>query len=798
MADIKVRIEVNSNAESEVLGNIVNKTSELSNVSLKTNSNNIFQNIPTIEKQGTNGLSFAQDLAFNDNDYLDNIDFRDGVIEDEQSPTEFVWGVVPPSGEYSVKLTFTNAQNLKDIVVYGNKTANQFPTRAIIDGKTILYSDDYRWAINLQSENTTHTIEFTHWNRANYNACLTSIMVMLRYYDINKINGLKSIESLTQSTGQPKDIFYGVVPSDGSVEIIDVDGEIADIIKGGIIENANVRFDILANGRQVQTHLSTDSSYGENEKIFSTTLSNEFDDWKDIYMPETKYNYLYYTLNQIVRVVLGKLGYSTDDIDSIMSKTIVYGTKNHIQENTVEEYLSAIYSKATTIYHEKVTAFSLMEEICSIAQLNLIKLDDGELRFVSARPQRLSTDDAIVIPKKYQFEQPAIDLLLKNKYNNVKYYEHNLSDKIEVTLEETIELKYVNGEIDLSELDLENAHIYTDENGTKYLRFFKTVTTGVEYSRYDIDYPNKNPFDLKIEGGTWSSSSSNSSIYSIDSTKEDYDFKYIYVVRLTPYSTLNSDVFAFNIELPTEYDAEKITLTLRGSLTTLSQLEKYYNDNPNVYEFNYSGKLLTSNFYYLYSSTRTPMYDLIAENIVEDYSSGLNTTTMTVACGDYYDTHNNKVKDWSKGETFQLGEIVRIDKDNNGNSVWEYNDRQPMYWKIVGRKFKYDGVPLLELQLQQVVYKALTKPLYRKYSETIDGQQVSVFDLTKKYATSDIYFTLDGSTPTSKSERYKRPFYIYDSETTLDIRAVIIEGNAVSKVAHYIVTKNSVTGSVTG
>lgn len=793
MADIKVRIEVNSNAESEVLGNIVNKTTELSNVSLKTNSSNIFQNIPTSEQQGTNGLSLAQDLVFNGKDYLDNVDLQGGIIEDEENPTEFVWGVVPSNGEYSVKITFTNAQNLKDIIVDGNNVVGQFPTRAIVDGKTILYSDDYRWAINLQSENTTHTIEFTHWNRANYNACLTSIMVMLRYYDINKINGLKSIESLTQSTGKPKDIFYGVVPSNGSIEIIDVDGEIADMIKGGIIENANVRFDILANGRQVQSHLSTDSSYGENEKIFSTTLSNEFDDWKDIYMPETKYNYLYSTLNQVVRVILGKLGYSADEMDSIMSKTIVYGTKNYIQEKTVEEYLSHIYSKATTIYHEKVTAFSLMEEICSIAQLNLIKLDNGEIRFVSARSQRLSTDDAIVIPKKHQFEQPTIDLLLKNKFDNVKYYEHNLSDKIETTLEQTIKLKYVDGEIDLSELDLENAHIHTDENGAKYLRFFKTVTTGVEYSRYDINYPDENPFDLQIEGGGHSSSTGNSSIYSIDSTKEDYDFRYFYVVRLTPYSTLNSDVFAFNIDLPTEYDAEKITLTLRGRLTRLSQLEKYYNDNPNVYEFNYSGKLLTSNFYYLNSSTKTPMYDLIAQNIVEDYSNGLNTTTMTIACADYYDTHNNKVKDWLKGETLQLGEIVRIDKDNNGNSVWEYNDRQPMYWKIIGRKFRYVGVPLIDLQLQQVAYKKFGKPSYRMYSETIDGQQVSVFDLTKKYATADIYFTLDGSTPTSKSEKYEKPFYIYDLETTLDIRAILIESNAVSEVAHYIVTKNSVT-----
>ena len=36
MADIRVRIEVNPNAESEVLGNVNNVNAEISNVSIKT------------------------------------------------------------------------------------------------------------------------------------------------------------------------------------------------------------------------------------------------------------------------------------------------------------------------------------------------------------------------------------------------------------------------------------------------------------------------------------------------------------------------------------------------------------------------------------------------------------------------------------------------------------------------------------------------------------------------------------------------------------------------------------------
>ena len=566
------------------------------------------------------------------------------------------------------------------------------------------------------------------------------------------------------------------------------------MVKKGIIENSNVKIDLFGNGNQIQTLISTDSSYTENEKIFKATLSNEFNDWKDFYFGENKYNNLVSNLKQLVTIILTKLGYSPENITSIMSNTIVYGTKNRVQEKTIEEYLSYIYTKPTTIYHEKVSAFSLMEEICSIAQLNLIKLDNGDIRFISARPQRLTTDDAIVIPKKFQFTQPSIDLMLKNKYNNVRYYEHSLSDKFETTLEETIELVNDDGEMDLDSTELEGIHIHTADDGTQYLRFFKTVTTSGEFSRYDVNYTDENPFDFSFEKGSQVSSSGNSSIYSIDATKEDYDFKYINVVRLTPYSTLNADVFAFNIAMPS-FEPEKLLITLRAKVFRLSQLEKYRNDGKNIYEWNYSGKLLTSYFYYIDSNTgnRTTMYDLITDNIVEDYSNGINTTTMTIACADYYDTHNNKVKDWKNGEIVQVGEIVRLDKDNDGNSVWEYNDRQPIYWKVVGRKFRYVGVPLVELQLQQLVYKELTRPLYHRYGIDVGAERVIVFELTKTNGTSNIHFTLDGTIPTKDSPIYKEPFYIYDTATKLDIKAIVVEGNAVSEMSYFVVTKGSVT-----
>ena len=136
MADVKVRIELKPNVESEMLGDIQNQVNSvgssenLANVSIKANSIGFFQNIPEKElSEGFNGLSFAQPLIINEQGYLDNQDGLGGVLADEENPVEFVWGAVGTQldpKEYHVKLVFTNSENLNSIIVYGNEETNQF------------------------------------------------------------------------------------------------------------------------------------------------------------------------------------------------------------------------------------------------------------------------------------------------------------------------------------------------------------------------------------------------------------------------------------------------------------------------------------------------------------------------------------------------------------------------------------------------------------------------------------------------------------------------------------------------
>lgn len=327
MADIKLRIEVNPNAETERLGNITNKTndtgtnSNLSNTSFKANYNGGFENLPDKRVNGSNGLSMASDdgsdaydFIFNDSDELDNVDGNGAIVEDEQNPSEFIWGVVPSNKQYSVKLTFTNATSLKDIVIYGDTEVGQFPTKAIIDGTRTIYSDDAKWAINMQAEKDTHTIEFLEWNRANYNACISNIRVMLRYFDLDR-GWIDSVESLSQTTSDPSSIQYGVLANSGSANLRDVDGELKDLIVDEVIPNSNVPVELFVNGNKVQCHITTDSDYVEEDKMLKLNLENRLkflDTLKFQGAPYQEYQSAYSLLSYI----LSGLGYISDDFAS--------------------------------------------------------------------------------------------------------------------------------------------------------------------------------------------------------------------------------------------------------------------------------------------------------------------------------------------------------------------------------------------------------------------------------------------------------------------------------------------------
>ena len=619
----------------------------------------------------------------------------------------FVWGAVPPNGEYSVKLTFKGTENLKDIIVYGDPTANQFPTEAIIDGKTTIYSDDYRWAINLGTESETHTIEFTKWNRPNYNACLTRIMVMMRYYEVGIKNGLKSLESLSQSTAQPENIYYGVISNTGSGEIVDIDGEISEMINADVVSNSNLNVEILVNNNQIQKHITVDSNY-TNNKVFNIELENQITKWSNISIKEKKYSYDTY-LSNIFRMALKTVGCSDSEI-SEMFKTIIPCIDS---EHTVAEYLAWIVIPQFYQYTNKTNALDLINEICQILQVNIIENDEGKKIITSSRPIITSDKNIFVIPNKYIQGTPTRNLILDNKYNNIKYIKQYLTYSEQTIFNNKYIVRNNNGELDWSILG-ENVHTINVSNNN-FLCFFKNIEGQGVMTRYDNIYINNSEnsamsIEFLDKDNNLLFSHATTSFYSSNKLKENYDFVNDTgsVVVLDKYSTPTNDVMAFRINISaSEEEINKIyyvNISLTGNVYYLDSIDYQLNENTNILDYNYNSTILTDNLSYQPLKPEVKfykMYDVIENTILNDYKNGIHTAQITTICKDIYDVNGNLAKVWSNGEILQVGDIVRVDKDNNGNSRWNNADGSAMYWKITGRKFRYAGVPLIDLELQE-------------------------------------------------------------------------------------------------
>lgn len=692
MADIRVRFEVNPNAESEVLGDINNVNADTSNVSVKTNSSNVFQNIPTSESNGINGLSFAQDLVFDDEGYLDNQDFQGGVLDSEQNPTEFVWGVVPENKQYSVKLTFTNAKNLKDIIVYGDMDAKQYPTRVVIDGSIEITNDDNKWAINLQNESDTHTIEFTHWNRANYNACLTLIRVMMRYFEVDSKNGLKSVESLHQLTGIPETISSGIIENSGSATILDVNGEIRDMIESEVMSFNGMNVDVIANGKPVQHHTIDSSSYSVDGKSLTISLSNLADSKYSLTQRriEVYQNTLYsFLLDVFIKLGLGDYS-NLDKINELTSQELLDYDNSEI---SVFRFLNRI--NITAMPHD-LSMIDYINSLLGLARLYLYIDDSGNYKLMSSRPIILPSEKIIQIPKSKCVSILDYDLFIENKYNNVQLSRINIDALEGVAFDRQYSIVDADGNFTLEFVDSSAKFIY-DSNGNRILCFFLTVTSDNPIFNFKSDSSNIQV----VINGQQGRFQYNSRLYRVsEQSKSDFVFdstiRSARITELRDEATLNSHTFAVQVNLTditNNISPHSINLTLYSDIYSKNDSTISYgiNNSQNVFEVQ-SNEFLNSLCTYTSGSGDVRLLDeAIANSIIDDYKNGIHTARISVVCSDYYDTLGEKIKDWNNGDKLEVGELVKIYS----------NDR---VWRITGRNFRKTGVPIIDLELQENIF----------------------------------------------------------------------------------------------
>lgn len=537
------------------------------------------------------------------------------------------------------------------------------------------------------------------------------------YFDVDKYSGLKSLKITTQSTPAPNDIFYGLVPSSGEVIINDVNGAILDDIKNDLIDDKNLEVDIYINGTKKQHFFSKTNKYHPLEKTFSIQLTDIVDSLKDIKLNTYK-STSSKTMYQVFANILSAAGLTTNQFD-FSDYAYVAATSNiSAHKEFIADYLINFKFPDVSAYYNKNTTYNLLENICKTIQVSMHQNKNGKIKISPRRPVVKSSDvSPIDIPSMSQYSYPETNIFVKNKYDNVK----NKKENEEISIQ-----SFVN-EYSLLNASTPSQYSYTSIpnykivqiSGDDYVCFFVNIKNNTLLSN-SVTYSANNIYPVRIyyidadnqeRWGSISGSISNAPDY-IDMNSFNFETMMISVsrdnfdcVRLPFYSNLNEDVFAIRVPI---LDAsfgvyEKLAVTINEKVSTQTTVDELFNNNTNIYENKNTNEFLKTPVYYKRDNEQENIYNLISNHISTDYQYGIRTAKVTVGCRDYY-SGVTRIKKWEEGDILEVGDIVKINKDNNGNSRFLDANGNIIYWQVTGRTFRYAGAPYIDLELQEVKF----------------------------------------------------------------------------------------------
>ena len=588
------------------------------------------------------------------------------------------------------------------------------------------------------------------------------------YYDnelvIDKNNGLKSVESLSQSTGQPKEIFYGVTPNSGSLEILDIDGSIREMIMRGELSNSNIGIDLFANGKQVQSHISTDSFYNDNTKILSIETSNLANLLNNITYIGYKYPNRSENIANILFDVLSKLNVILFGQDYIFTKEHFKDmlSNKYDLDMTIYEYLESIIIKYPVIDSGQ-TYRDVLDSICLIAQIQMYFDDYNNIKFVSARPILLDNKKKIFIPKRGMLGQLDYDVILKNKYNNVELNRFNVEDftkqdadvfsfafnpilsyegyKTDSVLDYSgggyfgsfvrVESYYTQGEVTFDKEQSNNLvqvlranqpqkvedkeigeEKYSDNVYTSYTiqQFYEDVDKNFYNSfrafgdePYDISSlttTNTEGSGLLTHPHAQQSAVLNTAEANLPDDSEiiveehDTYYKVKYKILtgklegILQSNTIDGSNYERYIANIKKYICTEVSILINGILRTIT-----FNETPSGQSTNPQGLSVVLNSNKLIQTNL--IVDNIKNNIVFDYKDGISNATVSIPCIDFYNENNEKILDWNNGDIIKVNDIVYFYND-------KYSNNSQRYWVVKGRRFRKTGIPLIDLELQEV------------------------------------------------------------------------------------------------
>ena len=588
---------------------------------------------------------------------------------------------------------------------------------------------------------------------------------------------IEKISSLSQIGSNLNSLSYDAISNSGIVEIIDTNGSILKEIEGFGKNKTNVVLfsnakDFSKNAGVVQKHILNDSKYYSEDKKVSLSLLDRIV-FLDANIDEI---YLYNehgekdlsssSLYSLTRELFVKAGFSQEEINYAFKNLVI---RNENTLYNMKEYFSAITIKYPFL--DSGTVRNNINKICAVAQVCFIQDQTGSFVFIDARPVKSVNDKPIVINSSNIFKPLTFDPLSKMQIKSVGYNKKSqILTKTEIksvdfsfydqaNKSRLSSISYSGGTIsrmlysnNWSDYNKRNT---TNDSTTKFIDYTANdkqviLKTDVEINKatdmkfFYIEYNNTNTNYYNESYNLDSTSSNNpvlfNTLFNGQTTRAsryipvfvDSEQEAISYIESNPttaeaclikngknkysiYALINKGLeFAVN---PSSYKGEIRIIYLNGTITIstdcISDLNHGFVNQNSDYEINDNQLMRLGT-----TLNNIDIYSIQESNIVEDFSNGVLTGTITVGCSDYFDFDGNKVKNWNNGEIINVGDKISIFGDTTKNG-------EPRCWVVVGCDFIYDSESLLKLDVLEVRSVETKEPFISSGLYSSDGTQIS-------------------------------------------------------------------------
>lgn len=97
----------------------------------------------------------------------------------------------------------------------------------------------------------------------------------------------------------------------------------------------------------------------------------------------------------------------------------------------------------------------------------------------------------------------------------------------------------------------------------------------------------------------------------------------------------------------------------------------------------------------------TLMSKIISSNLEEDYAKGVKSLKVSIFINYIKNINGTTIKNFENGSIIETGDVCVI-QNVDGTPKYVNKNGESIKWRVLSRTFKYEGQPLIDLQLQEI------------------------------------------------------------------------------------------------